>query len=458
MTELDSIICNLCKREEDTGCYNITIDGIGVYNLIRFKVRNDFLQSKGYNFVEKYSGVKLSELIKSLFISAFQLAKIRVLRRKYDVFFYAFLRLDHVGGSYLDKYVDPVIDCCGAENYIIFERGRRGVHFKPRVHAGRVVYTNLLDVYFDVVAKLGCKRFAKKYRQELTQLFSAIEIVLEGEKINRENLTNFVLYCICRTKTYEKIFRRMGVKKIFAPSRANILSHICAAKRLGIESYEFQHGITYGETAIYSGYRDPNYTPDGFLAFGDTPPRDVYGIDESKIYNIGWAFQEYIDQTEANVRVAEKDVLVISGPCMTDKILSATFKLAKDNPDIHFVVRPHPAEVVSDENKKDVSEYPNIVFQDPKINVAVAMRPFQNLIGENSTVLYEALTYGKKVARFCFEGFNPRYLTPKDEECFWKVCDSESFKAFINGKVEDKKSMKIYSKFDKELFLKLYNS
>lgn len=458
MTELDSIIINLCQREENAGCYNFKINDIAIYNFIRFKVRNDYLKSKGYSFVEKYGGAKPFEIIKSLFISAYQLSKIWLFKKKFDVFFYPFLRLDHVNGAYLDKFTDSIIDCCGMDNYIIFERGRRGMHFTPRVHDKRVVYTNLLDLFFDIVSRFGRKRFEKKYSKEFEQLYNAIENVLESKDFNRSRLVSGVLYGLCKTKVYENIFKRMRVKTVIAPSRANILSHICAGRRLGIKTYELQHGITYGETALYSGYRNPDFTPDGFLAFGDTPPRNVYGIDESKIYNIGWAFQDYLDKTITEDRAAENDVLVISGPCLTDKILDATIRLATLFPTIQFVVRPHPAEVVTDAHRTLAAKYQNISWQDPKVNVAVAMKQYNHLIGENSTVLYEALTYGKKVARICFEGFAPRYLTPEDEECFWKISDKASFEVFINGKVEDKKSMKIYSKFDKELFLKLYNS
>lgn len=458
MSELDEIIHQLCKREEKAGCYDYKIDGISIYNLIRFKTRNIYLQVKGYNFVEKYSGGSLYQTVKSILISGFQLLKIRVLKKQYDALFYPFLRLDNVDGLYLDKFTDPIVECCGLDNYIIFERGRRGLHLKPRVHQNNVVYTNWIDIYAELTAKLGRTVFERKHRDVLNQLFKSLDYVLDGKTYDRGFLINRMIYFMSIQKSYTKLFRIMGVKKVFAPSRANILCHICAAKRLGIEVYEFQHGITYGETALYSGYRDPDFTPDGFLAFGNTPPRNVYGIDESKIINIGWAFQDYLDKTVTDVNVAEKDVLVISGPCLTDKILDATICLATLFPTIQFVVRPHPAEVVTDAHRELASKYANISWQDPKVNVAVAMKQYNHLIGENSTVLYEALTYGKKVARICFEGFAPRYLTPEDEECFWRISDKASFEAFINGKVEDKKSMKIYSKFDKELFLDIYNS
>ena len=458
MTELDKIINSLCEREEKSGCYDCEVAGIKVYNLIRFEVRNIYLQARGYSFVEEYKGANYFEILRAITKSTFQLGKIWFGKKKYDTLFYPFLRLDHVGNFYLDKFTDPIIDSCDLGDYIIFERGKRCIHPRPRLHHQKVVYTNLIDVTSDLIAKFFPGLFKRKYHEELERLFYSIGLTLDGIDYDKSYILNHILHYFCFIKVYAILLRRMGIKKIFAPSRANIISLTYAAKMNNIIVNEFQHGITYGETALYSGRRERDFVPDYFLAFGNTPPRNVYGIDESKIYNIGWAFQDYIDEIQTDTEISDKDVLVISGPCMTDKILSATFRLAKDNLDVHFVVRPHPAEVVSDEHRESVERYSNVNFQDPKINVAVAMRPYHNIIGENSTVLYEALTYGKKVARFCFEGFAPRYLTPEDEECFWKVNDMASFKAFIEGKAEDKKSMKIYSKFDKELFMKIYNS
>lgn len=458
MTELDKIIISLCEREEKSACYNCEISGIKAYNLIRFEVRNTYLQAKDYNFIEKYSEVKHLEVIRTLAKSLFQLVKIWVFHEKYNTLFYPFLRLDNVQGNYMDKFTDPIIDCCNIDNFIIFERGRRYYHPRPRLHHSKVVYSNFIDAISDSIAKIYLRRFIKKNKSKLDCLFQCVDIVVDGAPYNREYLSKILLSRLCFINIYKRILQRMGVKKIFAPSRANINTLTYAAKKNNILVHEFQHGITYGETALYSGRREREFVPDYFLAFGDSQPRNVYGIEESKIYNIGWAFQDYIDKIQTGTKVDEKDVLVISGPCLTEKILSATFRLAKENPDVHFVVRPHPAEVVTEEHRRSVEEFLNVEFQDPKINVAVAMRPYQNIIGENSTVLYEALTYGKKVARFCFEGFAPRFLTPEDEECFWKVNDMASFKAFVEGKPEDKKSMKIYSKFDKELFMKIYNS
>lgn len=457
--ELDNILRDFNKREEEAGCYLCKVDGICVYGMIRFTLRNIYLQSKGYNFVEKYKTVKLGNIIWSFLVSTFQFAKLWFSGNSYPNMFYAFLRLDEVNGSYMDKFTDPIIDCCKlCDDFIIFDRGRRGEHLQPRLHKEKVIYTNLIDNLSEFKARLFYKSFVRNHKEEINRLISAMDIVMDGVPYNKYSLSKRLINNIYYVRFYDKLFKKIGVKKIFAPSRANIVKLTYAARMSGITVYEIQHGITYGETALYTGNRGIDFTPDFFLTFGDVEPKSVYGISEDKMINIGWAFQDFLNNNLPLSTVSTKDVLVISGPCLTDKILNATFRLANSFPETHFVVRPHPAEVITVANRQAVNKIHNVSFQDPKINIAVAMTPFSNVIGENSTVLYEAVAAGKKVARFCYDGFTPRYLTSDDEQCFWKVFDDTSFKSFIDGNVSEKKSMSIYSHFNKQLFLSIYNA
>ena len=84
MTELDNIILDLCKREEEAGCYDYEIAGIKVYNLVRFDVRNFYLQAKGYNFIEKYKGADYIEIVRTIIKSTFKLSKTWFGKRKFE--------------------------------------------------------------------------------------------------------------------------------------------------------------------------------------------------------------------------------------------------------------------------------------------------------------------------------------------------------------------------------------
>ena len=85
----------------------------------------------------------------------------------------------------------------------------------------------------------------------------------------------------------------------------------------------------------------------------------------------------------------------------------------------------------------------------------MALHSFDQIIGENSTVLYEALAINKKVGKLYFEGLDPKYLEEGDRECFWEIRDQQDFESFIKGTVGQKKSMCMYSLFDKNKYLKI---
>ena len=51
---------------------------------------------------------------------------------------------------------------------------------------------------------------------------------------------------------------------------------------------------------LYSGYYNPDIDPDYFLTFGDACHKNVFGIPENKIINIGWAFKSYLKQQHLN--------------------------------------------------------------------------------------------------------------------------------------------------------------
>ena len=243
----------------------------------------------------------------------------------------------------------------------------------------------------------------------------------------------------------------MNIKAFFAPSRNNFLPIIPAAKLCNIAVYELQHGITYGESVTYSGYRDPMFIPDYFLAYGNMSKTDKYGIDVEKIKVMGFAFNDYLQKFNKAEAVSPQDVLVISDPEITDKMISICLLFAKANPNISLYFRPHPGEILSEEQTKNLLKLNNIHLNDNTQNILVTLYQFKHIIGENSTVLYEALSYGKKVGRLYMNGLAPKDLDKDDPDYFWRIEDADSFKKFIDASPEAKKQRKIYSKFDRKV-------
>ena len=83
---------------------------------------------------------------------------------------------------------------------------------------------------------------------------------------------------------------------------------------------------------------------------------------------------------------------------------------------------------------------------------------FTNIIGENSTVLYEALSMGKKVAKLEMKGLIPLYLKKEDQKLFHIIKDNDDFIEFMNSPIPSKPNINIYSKYKEDVFNMILNS
>jgi hypothetical protein len=444
---------SICQRELEYGCYDPKIEGITIYTLIRREVRASVEREAGFQVMDVSMKVNKKAALRSSFISFLHLIRLFLSRKRYTTVFNAFPRVDRINGVYMDKFTDSVIEEGGiAGDYLILDHGRAGVHPKPRFHDDKIVYWDFLHVMARAYTVIFYKRFERKHQKVFDDVFMSIEKAFDL-KFDRVTYVKMFYQNFLLINMLQVILRKKATKQVIGPARP--LHLFIAAHRLGIKAIELQHGITYGETTLYSGYQDPLLVPDVFLAFGDNRPLNVYGIDESKIVNVGWALWDFLARLKKNSQSEKKDILVISEPEVTDAIINAVMILAESYPDNTFFVRPHPHEIITDQQKSIINSKKNVMLQDCHINITEAMMNFDYVIGENSTVIYEALSEKKKVGRLFFEGLHPKYLQPEDKECFWEIHNMDDFRTYLEDDLSARRSKSIYSKFNKEKFLSI---
>lgn len=449
-----SIIKYIVEKEISYGLYDYKIDNSSIYSRIRYGVRRVILEKNNVPVLDPKNRISGVLVIKSCLTSLWQLLKLFIRNKDYSSAFFAFPRVDKIGSVYLDKFTDPIVENVDFKNdYIIFDYGRGGEHLKPRLHEKQIVYLDILSVYSNLYSEIGWKHFYKRYQLEFDSLNKVLKKAF-GDILSINDLVKSFLASYVYSNVLKYIYKRFSIKRVIGPSRAYMSAPFFAANQMGIKSFEIQHGITYGESQMYSGFRDPMVLPSFFLAFGNNKPLDVYGIDENRIVNIGWALTNYIDKVDNKEFYQPNDVLVISDPEITDSIIKAVVKLAVYNPMITFYIRPHPHEIINKQQLAFINTYNNVKVQNKSINISVVLQSFNHVIGEDSTVLYEALAVNKKVGKLFMEGLCSHYLEAADKECFWEIHDQYDFKMFINGSLREKKSKCIYSPFNKELFCK----
>lgn len=458
MDNLDNIIIDVCNRENNSNLYNIRIDGIPVYYYLQRYTRVSVLNYYGCEFKEDSPSARKWERNWNIIKSIFHMSKIFLLRKKYDNFIYSFGRTDMVNGLYMDKFTDPLIDESNiGGSYVIFEPDRAGRHMRPRIHRNSVIYSDAIMWFVNKIWKFYYKnRFEKRNSKDLYMLYEELVKTFPEVKYDIGSISRIIAKNNIYNKFYQKILKKVEAKRFIAPSRADFLNRIPVAKQLNIKVIELQHGITYGETPTYSGFHDNLFTPDYFLSFGKIHSARCYGISEDKIVEIGWAFNNYIRNLgiEKGGNFKGK-VLIISSPDISEKMVNVTCQFAEKHPDIQFYFRPHPNEQLDDCRLERLNTYTNIKIDNNKENVIVAIMSFDNIMGENSTVLYEALSMGKKVGKINFGGLLPRYLLEEDKKMFYQITDDYTFMDFIKASLDAKPSKKLYTEFKPEVINQL---
>ncbi len=445
------VIKKICEKEENSGIYNIRIDKIPVYILIRSMLRNQYIRHIGFQHLELKFEKKRGSLIINTVISFYHMFKLLLFPSKSHNLFISFPRLDKIGTLFCDKFTDPYIMSSNVGNdFVIFEHSKGGKHLTPRMHSQSVYYIDAINAFARCLVIILYPFFRRKYNSEFQKLFCAIDEIFESHNFVNPAIAKLVLRYYFSVKIYRILYKRLEVKCVFSPARPVVA--FIAAHLNNIKCYEMMHGVTYGETNLYSGYVEPMAKPDYFLAFGDVSPKNVYGINVEEILNVGWPLPQYMKSVGGIEKYNANDILVISSPQVSESILKAIEKLADENPHVNFYLRPHPHEIYDNEQQERINSRSNILIQDKTINIAIVLNAFVNIIGENSTALYEALSLGRKVGQLYYEGLNPIYLSIEDKECFWEIHNSEDLMQFINADVNDKKSKTIYSPFNAELF------
>lgn len=453
------IIKEISKREIYEKCYDVKIDGIAIYNYVRRPLIESYIRQFGSHIKYRSPNTSIFKKLLSAIYSLFQILVLIIKRKQFKYFIYSFYRMDRISDEYLDKFTDPLIDyTCIGNNCVIFETGIGGLHLKPRRHNKLVVYADCIKIARNRIALFRYKSFHKKHSQEFNTLFKIIEKTFPGISYDKEFIVNRIYSRFIENKIYKYIFRKLGTKVFIAPSRNDFQHIIPAAKQSGIQVFELQHGFVKNLSITYSGYKDPMFTPDYFLAYGDLSVNNNYGIDIEKIKVIGWAFDNYLQLQKPNIENNKiSDTLIIADPIDTDKLINSCILLARNNPSINFYYRAHPGEVLDDSYITKLTDEKNIYLDDNSQNILVTLRRFTHVIGVNSTVLNEALSFGKKVGILYLEGLRPFNIDGSEDDYFWKIDSIESFRHYINASPSEKKQRKIYSEFDKTLFEQLMN-
>jgi len=334
--------------------------------------------------------------------------------------------------KYINHIIDPLFYSAKSESYVLYE-GKNTVK-KSFSSSERSLFWMELKINFKLVFKSLNKNDLETLRTFLLFLNQKLEdnnlpktIINENFIIRRLNLY-FLKY-----KYFKTLFSIIKPKVILVEGLCYSRFYItCAAKELSIKTGELQHGFIDKSNHAYNISEQltqqksiVHYYPDYFLSFGSY--WQSFMNIPSEYIPIGFSFLEnfVIEQT---LLKNGNSILVISNSINPNEIIKFTLKLnqiAKSRK-VKIVFRPSPRERSNlKELYRKLIDVENIKI-DSNLNVYDSFLKYKTVVGDYSTVLFEAIHFNKSI--YLFNTASTQMYC--DNELFPKVEINELDKVF----------------------------
>ena len=365
-------------------------------------------------------------------LSIVDIVKLLLMHKKCENVVFPLPRLQKINDLYIDKFTDPVISKSSLKyTSCLFVFSFKSYFNKNRTNADLCIHVDFLILLIFLIIPFVFPFYL--FSKSFTCVGKVYSIAKEYFLLNKIDLLLFHFDFI-RVKIsifiWKMIFGRLAVKRLFCVVRETFKPHIIAAHKLGIPVYEFQHGAVLGDTVLYSGVYNSFIDADYVLSVGQLWSKSDFGIPANRVLNIGWAYMDVLREN-LDIHVKDNHVLIISSPHITDKILSVAVGLSKAYPTYSFDIRCHPKEMFTQDQKNVVMDIDNLNIVDNTIESFMAIMPYRYVLGENSSVLYEAFSLGKIVGRFNYNGISIRKISIEDDSSFYYLNKVEDFVQFV---------------------------
>ncbi|PKQ64409.1 hypothetical protein BZG02_06235 [Labilibaculum filiforme] len=456
-SEID-LLKNILKKEISSGIYKEKLFDFSIWRIFRFKSRSKSLNIRtGFVFKTSRNRIDIFLILKNTFKSFLGFFKFLFFEKDIvDNVIFAFPRLQKVDQYYFDKFTDPVIEYSSIkDSFIVFQRHFSGEHKTPRYNSDSLILTDFIEVGSRFLGVLIFPVIFLLYASTLLRLHRKMRNLVNLSSISLLSNTIELSVFIIEYHFYDFLFKRKKTKRIFVVNRELCFPAIRACKKNGIMVYELQHGVTHGDTPLYSGSYCSFIDPDYFLVFGETWIGTQFGMPLDRIINVGWAYANFLRKFHREIEFFGKNsVLLISEPHITEKIIKVAVLLANKYNDYMFHIRLHPQEDLNQYQEGLFENLNNVDIQNNAVESSVAIQAYELILGENSSVLYEALSLGKKVGRFNIGGLTSDSIKGKPIDGFTYINSLEDFESFCAKNVVSE-SGGIYSCFDSDKIEKL---
>lgn len=410
-TEIDEVLNRFLGVEDAGDLSDWEIGRIKLWPIVRTELLFRLLDSKGHVRKQEVplTVSKYVSLLRTLLLdSPRQLFQVR--QSPIAALSSASMRRLVVEGKYFDVIYDfyrRVIP-----NMIILEDPWSASHVLPRFSPA-VVDLDWIKVCGTLLGPINLvyKRRIRDFMNYVCNLLS--ESGLAVNRLAKNAMEVFIARSLIEAFLLRRLLVQIRPKLLFQHcasygGRRAIICKMC--RELGITTVEAQHGVVNRYHPAYNyapGYcnRFSEYLPDYFLTFGSYwseelgrfPVKKVvignpYLIEQKKAFHEKGARGIYCGGRAERQHM----VLIISQPTVTEVTVSLAVRLRELLPSKYSIVyKPHPAETLSIEQKDLLGRKAGIQVQ--TVELYTLLNDSMCVVGVYSTVLFEAVAFGKPV-------------------------------------------------------------
>ena len=310
-------------------------------------------------------------------------------------------------GQYCDIYSNFLVDFLMDDySFDVMEAPYLNKHFTHKQEYIRYTDAIQLGLYIH-------KKFNKiEFSQSEKKLISTIQKELEDSFNIKLNLISMITLHILNFKydykKYTKLFKKRKPKMIFVVVSYENHAIVAAAKDLGIEVIELQHGTI---TDYHMGYSYPKktrlngqipYFPDKILSFGEYWVNDdTSPIGKDNVIPIGFSYFESQSKDYINNDSHNNQILFISQGVIGKYLSELAFEFAKLQNDFKIIYKLHPGEYetwkVNYPNLVEACNFDNFkVIDNSEMPLYKLMSDSSYQVGAFSTAIYEGLMFNCK--------------------------------------------------------------
>lgn len=309
-----------------------------------------------------------------------------------------------VDGKAIDIYTKYLVDEIKEGAYEIIEELYLNKHLTSELRNRKHQDYQMIRTF--VLSRLSRFRFNQKQNEFIELVAQEIESAF-GISIHLKSLFRLgYLEFKYNFSFYTKLLRKRQPRKIYMVcSYGYKMALVAAAKKLGIENIEIQHGTM---NKYHLGYSYPNssyvdYFPDKIYFFGPYW-KDCVDLPLKKANKIIYGFPYFQNQKKQlkNITKRAKTILIISQGSIGNKLSEFLWKSREFLHNYEITYKLHPGEYDRWE-----TDYPELVHLAKQKNVTIIDNNNVNLyellaetefvIGVYSTAVYEALSFNCKV-------------------------------------------------------------